>query len=274
MKSTKPDVQNESPSVAGLPGEVSLEALCRLLTLTAQRVGQLTKIGILRRLSRGKYPLAESIQSYIAFLRVNDGDPPDDAGDGIGARNDRARLVKAKADLLELQVAEAVGGSDDLRARRRAETIAINAWFCFQRSAPYAMAQTIAEVADRRGDVQFMHEVTGHLRDRDVRVMDSIYFTILEALLDPLMPISDEGAWRIWRIPAHDGQLQYPAPASWWLLRTEQRSEYIQRFGDLIRAHVLADLRGLNKSEVSRVDDALRKHFTAFADVLREDPIK
>lgn len=49
--------------------EVSTEQLCRLFNLTAARIGQLGKDGIIFKTGRNKFDLWKSIRGYIEFLQ-------------------------------------------------------------------------------------------------------------------------------------------------------------------------------------------------------------
>jgi phage terminase Nu1 subunit (DNA packaging protein) len=72
--------------------------LADLLNLSEQRVGTLTKTGVLRCGPRG-YDVRDSVRSYLAFLRSSTG----------GLTRERARLVKSQADLHELKLREREG---------------------------------------------------------------------------------------------------------------------------------------------------------------------
>ena len=69
--------------------------LADLLDLSVQRVGTLTKTGILPKAPGGKgYEVRNAIRAYLAFLRSKSG----------SLTNERSRLTKAQADLMELKV--------------------------------------------------------------------------------------------------------------------------------------------------------------------------
>ena len=72
--------------------------LADLLDLSQQRVGVLTKTGVLTRGSHG-YDLRAAVRSYVMFLRSKTG----------GLTAERARLTKSQADLSELKLRERTG---------------------------------------------------------------------------------------------------------------------------------------------------------------------
>jgi phage terminase Nu1 subunit (DNA packaging protein) len=76
-----------------------LDTISKLLDLTPRRVNQLVNEGVLPRAERGRYELVPVVQAYIRYLREKalKGDIGDDY------TTHRARLVKARADLLEME---------------------------------------------------------------------------------------------------------------------------------------------------------------------------
>ena len=95
---------------------VDVGTLSRLFNLTAVRVQQLAKDGIVTRAERGRYDLWPSIRGYIKFLqerKVNQWDSGDDAGDW---QKERARLTRAKADMAEMQAAILKGTVHEAKA--------------------------------------------------------------------------------------------------------------------------------------------------------------
>ena len=83
-----------------------LGVIARLLDLTERRVQQLAREGVIPRADRGQYDLVGAVRGYVRFLREQAARAETGAPD-LGA--ERARLVKAKADLAEMEA----------RARRR-----------------------------------------------------------------------------------------------------------------------------------------------------------
>lgn len=82
----------------------SATEIAKLLMLSERRVRQLVEQGVLPKEERGRYALVPCIQAYIKFLR-------DRAigGDISEAGDDKARLLKAKADIAEMQAKETAG---------------------------------------------------------------------------------------------------------------------------------------------------------------------
>ena len=80
--------------------------IARLLDLTERRVRQLSAEGVIPRAARGRYELVGAVRGYIRYLRdlTLKGD--------VGAADygtERARLVKARADLAEMEAARMRG---------------------------------------------------------------------------------------------------------------------------------------------------------------------
>lgn len=78
-----------------LKGVCSRVELAALLDLSEQRVGVLTKTGVLTRGPTG-YNIRSAVRSYLAFLRSKTGSLTDE----------RARLTKSQADMAELKLRE------------------------------------------------------------------------------------------------------------------------------------------------------------------------
>jgi len=82
--------------------EVSTEKLAAIMDLTPRRIQQLAKEGLPAGSGRGRWPLLECLHWYIRQLRLN---KPEGT-----IKDERARLERAKADKVELEVAELKGG--------------------------------------------------------------------------------------------------------------------------------------------------------------------
>jgi phage terminase Nu1 subunit (DNA packaging protein) len=80
--------------------------IAKLLNISQRRVQQLAAEGVIPRAERGKFPLVESIRGYIKYLQDravgNDSAPLD-------IHADRARLTRAQADKIELELDELRG---------------------------------------------------------------------------------------------------------------------------------------------------------------------
>jgi len=84
-----------------------VKLISKLLMLTERRVQQLSKEGVLPKGERGRYELVASVQGYIKFLRDR-AIGEDLPGDAVSSN--RARILKARADIAELE-AERLAGS-------------------------------------------------------------------------------------------------------------------------------------------------------------------
>jgi phage terminase Nu1 subunit (DNA packaging protein) len=80
-----------------------LDTICKLLDLTPQRVNQLVKEGIVPRAERGRYELVPVVRAYVKYLRDR-AVKGDVHGDGYSVQ--RTRLIKARADLAEMEKAQ------------------------------------------------------------------------------------------------------------------------------------------------------------------------
>lgn len=84
---------------------VDVGTLARLFSLTAVRVQQLAKDGIVIKAERGRYDLWGSIRGYIKFLQERRVNQWDGGEKGDDWQKERARLTRAKADMAEMQAA-------------------------------------------------------------------------------------------------------------------------------------------------------------------------
>lgn len=83
-----------------------IAVIARLLDLTERRVQQLGREGVIPRSERGRYDLVGAVRGYVRYLREQAARAHEGAAD-FGA--ERARLVKAKADLAEMEAAQRRG---------------------------------------------------------------------------------------------------------------------------------------------------------------------
>ncbi len=74
--------------------------IARLLDLSERRVQQLSREGVIPKAERGQYDLVGAVRGYVAYLRELAVKAQAGAPD-FGA--ERARLIKAKADLAEME---------------------------------------------------------------------------------------------------------------------------------------------------------------------------
>jgi phage terminase Nu1 subunit (DNA packaging protein) len=111
--------------------------IARLLDLTERRVQQLSREGVIPKAERGAYDLVGAVRGYVAYLRAAavraQGGAPD-----FGL--ERARLIRAKADLAEMEA-----GWTAVLARLRARLLVLP-----DRLAPLCFEETtIAGVRDQ-----------------------------------------------------------------------------------------------------------------------------
>jgi phage terminase Nu1 subunit (DNA packaging protein) len=85
-----------------------IAVIARLLDLSERRIQQLSREGVIPKAERGQYDLVAAVRGYVAYLRDLAVKAQAGAPD-FGA--ERARLIKAKADLAEM---EADGRRGDL----------------------------------------------------------------------------------------------------------------------------------------------------------------
>jgi phage terminase Nu1 subunit (DNA packaging protein) len=77
-----------------------IAVIARLLDLSERRVQQLSREGVIPKAERGQYDLVAAVRGYVAYLRDLAVRAQSGAPD-FGA--ERARLIKAKADLAEME---------------------------------------------------------------------------------------------------------------------------------------------------------------------------
>ena len=77
-----------------------IAVIARLLDLSERRIQQLSREGVIPKAERGQYDLVAAVRGYVAYLRDLAVKAQAGAPD-FGA--ERARLIKAKADLAEME---------------------------------------------------------------------------------------------------------------------------------------------------------------------------
>ena len=83
-----------------------ISVISSLLDISERRVQQLSKAGVIPKAARGRYELIGSVRGYIRHLR--DINLKGEAGNADYG-TERARLVKAKADLAEMEASQMRG---------------------------------------------------------------------------------------------------------------------------------------------------------------------
>jgi len=83
-----------------------LAVIAKLLDLSERRVQQLGREGVIPKAERGRYDLVGAVRGYVRYLR----DQASRAQSGVADfATERARLVRAKADLAEMEAAKRRG---------------------------------------------------------------------------------------------------------------------------------------------------------------------
>lgn len=83
--------------------------IAKLLMLTDRRVQQLSKEGVIPKADRGRYELAPSVQGYIRYLQSLDVGPGEGEEGAINYQSEKARRMRADADLKEMAVLQLRG---------------------------------------------------------------------------------------------------------------------------------------------------------------------
>jgi phage terminase Nu1 subunit (DNA packaging protein) len=78
--------------------------IAKLLMLTDRRVQQLSKEGVIPKADRGRYELAPAVQGYIRYLQSLDVGPGEGEEGAINYQSEKARRMRADADLKEMAV--------------------------------------------------------------------------------------------------------------------------------------------------------------------------
>ncbi len=87
--------------------------------------------------------------------------------------HESVRLTRLRADRLALQNAKLSGGTDEERAERLANTIALHCWWEIQKHPPWAIGGELAVLAGLR-DIPSMDQVTGRVLVRDHMIARAI----------------------------------------------------------------------------------------------------
>lgn len=89
-----------------MPTSYPVTTIAKLFGLTERRVQQLAQEGIIPKPEKNQYELVGSVRSYINYLQQRA------FGKGVGPQDthlERARLLKAQADMAEIELAERTG---------------------------------------------------------------------------------------------------------------------------------------------------------------------
>jgi phage terminase Nu1 subunit (DNA packaging protein) len=91
--------------------------IARLLLMSERRVQQLTKEGVIPKADRGRYELAPAVQGYIRYLQ--DRNLKVDGNTLIDVNAERARKIRAEADIAELEAAKKRGETATIKQVQR-----------------------------------------------------------------------------------------------------------------------------------------------------------
>lgn len=80
----------------------SIAVIAKLLDLSERRVQQLGRDGVIPKPERGQYDLVGAVRGYVRFLREQ---AARNGGGTADFGTERVRLIKAKADLAEMEAA-------------------------------------------------------------------------------------------------------------------------------------------------------------------------
>ncbi len=83
-----------------------IAVIAKLLDLSERRVQQLSREGVIPRAERGQYDLVGSVRGYVRYLRDQAAKAQAGAPD---CASERARFIKARADLAEMEAEERRG---------------------------------------------------------------------------------------------------------------------------------------------------------------------
>lgn len=89
-----------------MPTSYPVTTIAKLFGISERRVQQLAQDGIIPKPDKNQYELVGSVRSYINYLQQRA------FGKGVGTQDthvERARLLKAQADMAEIELAERTG---------------------------------------------------------------------------------------------------------------------------------------------------------------------
>lgn len=143
------------------PASYPVGTIAKLLMLSERRVQQLSKSGHIPRNERGRYELAPSVQGYIRFLQernLGQGQSP------IDYHAEKARKIKAEADIAEVDAARIRGEVATLKQVQRATEMAFAEVKANLRNVPSrVVGQIIGETEEHRIKDVILGEIDGAL---------------------------------------------------------------------------------------------------------------
>ncbi len=148
-----------------------ITVIARLLDLSERRVQQLVREGVIPKAERGRYELVGAVRGYVRYLRdlVLKGE--------VGAADygtERARLVKARADLAEMEAARMRGALLAAPEVAAAWTEVVTLMRARLLTLPDKLAPLIHEttsIAEARGVLKTaVHEVLAEIAATEVEI--------------------------------------------------------------------------------------------------------
>lgn len=143
--------------------EVSVKALASFLMVSERRVQQLTKQGVCVKVDSGKYDFVRSAQGYMRFLQARSIGNAAMALHGPDApdyHREKARKIKAEADLAEIAVAVKRGQLVDAKeAEREAESVMLQIRTRMLTVPDRVTPQVLGEVDERRIHAVVLNEI-------------------------------------------------------------------------------------------------------------------
>lgn len=95
------------------------KTIAKLLMLTERRVQQLAKDGVIPKAEVGQYELAPAVQGYIRYLQDRMAGNAAQV-DSIDYHKEKARKIKAEADMAEIEAKKRRGDAIDAQEVKRA----------------------------------------------------------------------------------------------------------------------------------------------------------
>ncbi|WP_320179650.1 terminase small subunit, Nu1 [Roseovarius pacificus] len=95
------------------------KTIAKLLMLTERRVQQLSKEGVIPKAERGRYELATAVQGYIRYLQDRMAGNASQV-DSVDYHKEKARKIKAEADIAEIEASKRRGEAIDAQEVKRA----------------------------------------------------------------------------------------------------------------------------------------------------------
>lgn len=158
-----------------VPIYVTAAELGTFLGVTSRRVFGLAKDGIIPKARSKGFDLRECVQGYCGYLRTRAGSVSPNLGGGATGDH-RERLIKARADLAEMEaaqlagqlvqidLAEATWSEATARVRQRMLSVA-------PKAAPIVAVETNAEICHEVIEA-FVHEALAELAGTELQVSD------------------------------------------------------------------------------------------------------